>query len=249
MARESFSRYQSYTAQIERRKKLGKLLRTVLLIMVVYTFFQSLFFRTLVVHNEAMAPQLTAGDRVVSIPLLAGPKVPFFGWSLPPVRGIERGDLVELVPGYAESLPFWLAGPDEVLRFLTFNLLSFSGDSALWENSHTVKRIIGLPGDRIRVKDSIAYIQSAQEKSFLSEYELINQRYDVVKGELPPGWRETDPLGSGSEELVLGPGEYYVLGDNRGRASDSRLWGVVKAEDMQGLVVFQYWPLSEIGAP
>lgn len=249
MGRESFSRYQSYTAQIERRKKMGRLFRTFLLIFFIYALFQSLFLRTLKVSNEAMAPEFSSGDMVVSIPLLAGPRVPFFGWSLPSVRGLERGDVVEVIPSFVEEAPFWISGPDEILRFVTLNNFSLHGGREKWVFSQSIKRIIGLPGDRVRVKDFVAYIQPSGERSFLSEYELSPKRYDVDKGILPQGWRETDPLGAGADEVLLGPDEYYVLGDNRGASSDSRLWGVVKARNILGLVVLQYWPLGEFGLP
>ena len=250
MARESFSRYQSYTAQIENRRKMAKFFKTLLILLVIYGIFQTILLRGLRIQNESMAPQITSGDLVLSSPLLTGPRVPVFGWSLPAVRGLQRGDLVEIKPGYHKPLPFWISGPDEVLRFLSFNFFSLEDVvSQDWDHSTSVKRLIGLPGDRVKMKDYTAYIQPPTESSFLSEYELSPVRYDLTKDPLPEGWIETFPLSSGAQEILLGKDEYFVLGDNRSGSSDSRLWGVIKGYDILALVFLQYWPLGEFGQP
>lgn len=250
MARESFSRYQSYTAQIENRRRVVRIVKTLVILLVIYGFFQTVLLRGLRIQNESMAPQLTQGDLVLTSPLLAGPRVPVFGWSLPAVRSLSRGDLVEIKPGYHKPLPFWITGPDEILRFFTLNF--FSLEDALtkeWDHSLTVKRLVGLPGDRIKIKDYTAYIQPPGASSFSSEYELSSSRYDLTKESLPEGWLEAYPLSAGSPEILLGPDEYYVLGDNRTGSSDSRLWGVVKGYDILSLVILKYWPFSEFGNP
>ena len=250
MARESFSRYQSYTAQIEKRRKLARLLKTLVILLVFYGLFQTVFLRSLRIENDSMSPGLTKGDLVLSSPLLAGPRVPVFGWQLPSVRSLSRGDLLEVKPGHHKPLPFWISGPDEILRFLSLNFFSLEKMvTKEWNHSITLKRLVGLPGDRIRVQDYVAYIMPPGESSYSSEYELSLQRYDLLKDPLPEGWLESFPISSGSPEVLLGPEEYFVLGDNRSGSSDSRFWGVVKGYDILSLVFLQYWPLSELGHP
>ena len=51
---------------------------------------------------------------------------------------------------------------------------------------------------------------------------------------------------SNAQEITLGEGEYYVLGDNRDHSNDSRAWGVVPKGNVKGKVWMVYWPAPEI---
>ncbi|MEZ4870432.1 MAG: signal peptidase I [Caldilineaceae bacterium] len=87
-----------------------------------------------------------------------------------------------------------------------------------------VKRIVGLPGERIKIQAGIVYINGSP---------------------LP----EPFPHGSfpqNMEERTLGALQYFVLGDNRGNSNDSRSFGPIMRDDIQGRVWFRYWPLSQI---
>jgi signal peptidase I len=81
-----------------------------------------------------------------------------------------------------------------------------------------VKRVVGLPGERVR----------------------------VVAGEAEIGGRklnEPHARGTGvSGEWLLEPGEYLVLGDDRGESTDGRTFGPVPGEALVGVVRFRYWP-------
>lgn len=86
-----------------------------------------------------------------------------------------------------------------------------------------VKRIVGLPGERVAIRNGIVYINGAElEESFqhnLSDYDM--------------------------PEMTLGPLSYFVLGDNRTNSNDSRVFGSVKRETIVGRVWLRYWPLPE----
>jgi signal peptidase I len=93
-----------------------------------------------------------------------------------------------------------------------------------------IKRVIGVPGDRVRVEGGQVYVNG----STLSE--------DYV----PPENRDFSSWRDGREQTVP-EGRYFVLGDHRNQSSDSRMWGYVPRENIYGKAVFVYWPLAKMG--
>jgi signal peptidase I len=93
-----------------------------------------------------------------------------------------------------------------------------------------IKRVIGVPGDRIRVDAGQVYVNGQA----LAE--------DYVSRE----FRDYSSWSEGQEQLVP-EGSYFVLGDHRNQSSDSRMWGYVPRENIYGKAVFVYWPLEKMG--
>jgi signal peptidase I len=98
------------------------------------------------------------------------------------------------------------------------------GDSHL----RYVKRVVGLPGEEVRILDGALLVDGAR---------LI----EPYLGGLPSS------VGLGDSVWGLGPEEYFVLGDNRLRSTDSREYGPVGARLIVGKAWFRYWPLRGWG--
>ena len=98
------------------------------------------------------------------------------------------------------------------------------------ENTYYIKRVIGLPGETVQIRDGDVYIDGMR----LEE--------DGAYGKI------NDP-GLAAEPFLLGEEEYFVLGDNRNDSIDSREpeVGAVRREDIMGRAFFRLWPLSEFG--
>lgn len=96
-----------------------------------------------------------------------------------------------------------------------------------------IKRIIGLPGERVQVKDG-------QVKVFNGDYP---EGLVLTEAYLP-----TDQITYSQDEVIvtLREDEYYVLGDNRGASKDSRYFGAVNKSFITGKVLFRGWPLDRI---
>jgi signal peptidase I len=92
-----------------------------------------------------------------------------------------------------------------------------------------VKRLIGMPGETIH-EDASGFIWIDGKK--------LNEPY------IQPDRRAADP--HKDETWHVPPGEYFMMGDNRGGSCDSRVWGAVPRSDLIGKVVAIYWPPSRI---
>jgi signal peptidase I len=103
-----------------------------------------------------------------------------------------------------------------------------------------IKRVIGLPGDRVELKDGKVYLNNSplSEDKYLSSTK--NTLIDVCTiGKQPPYL---------SQAVTIPPNSYLVLGDNRDNSYDSRCWGVVPREKIIGRAVARFWPLDHVGA-
>jgi signal peptidase I len=95
-----------------------------------------------------------------------------------------------------------------------------------------VKRLIGLPGDRVEVRlrngDGYVYINGKP----------LKEPYIEKKRRGPPS--------SAFGPINVKPGNYFMMGDNRSQSCDSRLWGTVPRENLIGKVFATYWPPKRI---
>lgn len=102
------------------------------------------------------------------------------------------------------------------------------------ETQEFIKRIIGLPGDTLQIRDG----------SVLVNGEPLNEIY------LPS---DTQTLGTQSgyiregEIVKVEENQYFVFGDNRTNSSDSRTWGPITKGEIVGKTFFRYWPLKSFG--
>ena len=99
------------------------------------------------------------------------------------------------------------------------------------ERTYYIKRIIGMPGDTIQIKDGYVYINN----EFLES--------DIYGNEV------MEYASLAADAIELGEDEYFVLGDNRNHSSDSRdpSVGVLKREDLIGRAWVRIYPFSEMG--
>ena len=113
--------------------------------------------------------------------------------------------------------------PQGLISKFFFNVLEFGKTSY-------IKRVIALPGEHIQIKDGKVYING---KELQEDY--------LLKG------TKTNSEGGQFIDLIVPEGSVFVMGDNRGNSGDSRMFGCVPYEKIEGKVVLRFWPLKVFG--
>ena len=132
------------------------------------------------------------------------------------------------VEAIARWVPFW--DPGEPARRHVFHGPE-RGDIVILhhpvpgQERDLVKRVIGLPGDRLRIGDGVVYING---RALIEPY--VKEPW---RGDLP--------------ELTIGAGMYFVMGDNRNNSQDSRVFGPVREELIVGKAMASWWPAGKMG--
>jgi signal peptidase I len=94
-----------------------------------------------------------------------------------------------------------------------------------------IKRIVGLPGERVVVKEgAVTIFNSGHSDGFALDEFYLPKNLST----------------SGNVDVTVSPGEYFVMGDNRPYSFDSRSWGELPAKDLIGVVRLRLWPPNEL---
>lgn len=234
----------------DRKESIARRKKTVLQALIIILSFQilySVFFTTIKIGNSSMEPSIKKNSVLIYSPVVYGYQLFLINKRLPQIQSPERGDLILLSPPYYEESNNAFSNFSKFIQFLTLgkiNLQKLNPDR--WDSGALIKRIIAVPGDTVKMRDFSVSIKPAGSDYFLSEFEVIENEYDISIGELPESWPENMPFSGNMSAVTLEDGQYFVLGDNRTLSSDSTSWGLLDRDRIIAKIIMTYWPLKEI---
>ncbi len=186
------------------------------------------------IPSGSMLPTLLIGDHLFVNKLAYGPRIPFTDVRLPGFREPQRGDVVVFEvarPGGDRIMPVDLAPDGAPSEAFVKRLVGLPGDKILWKNGE-----LHVNGERLAVHPTGEPFVDERGKRFgIQSEDLGDCRHAILE---EPGY--SDPsLNRGS--IVVEPGRYFMMGDNRDFSRDSREWGTVRLEELKGPAAILYW--------
>jgi len=114
-----------------------------------------------------------------------------------------------------------------------------------------IKRVIGLPGDRIEYYDKVLHINGkAIPQAYQNSYRIddvgIAQRLTEQLGEIKHEMLHMQPYPARNNKWLVPDGHYFAMGDNRDNSNDSRYWGFVPEKNLVGKAFFIFFHLGEL---
>jgi signal peptidase I len=203
------------------RQNVEALLFAVALALIIRTFIVQPFK----IPSGSMIPTLLVGDHLLVSKFMYGTKIPFSDKVVLPLREIKHGDVIV----------FWYPNNEH--------------DSSK-TGLHYIKRVVGLPGDKIDVNERNLIINGEEVPlTYLGDYhdERFGTSYDKYQEDLlgkkhiviyEKGRENTQ---RGNLPVVVPPGHVFVMGDNRDNSQDSRFWGFVPIHNIEGEAFITHW--------
>ena len=190
---------------------------------VLFLVLRTFLIQTFTITSGSMEGTLLVGDFLVLSKSAYGATVPGTEIQLPGYTQIDRGDII-VFRGHHEPIDL-------------------------------VKRVVGMPGDTLEMVDGILYHDGqTQTEPFVRHTDPAGDgthpwmywQRDYLVGDVDPAsYRPTrDDWGP----LIVPPGQFFVLGDNRDESLDSRYWGFVPAKDIKGKAVALYFSFDRDNA-
>src|SRR5271165_2371424 len=193
-------------------------------VLVIGLFVLTFIFQNFEIPSSSMEKTLLIGDHVLVDRVALAPPT---HW-MPAIRyrNVQRGDIIV----------FFKPGEPDL---------------------YLVKRVVGIPGDRIHLRNGIVFLNGVEQNEPLAakpsdaEYYPYRDDFPSVKpgdgSDVTASWSLALPHNIQGEDLVVPPGDYFAMGDNRTVSLDSRYWGFVPRENIVGRPLFVYWSFIQSG--
>ena len=208
------------------RSELLEWIKSAVIAVALFFVIRTFLIQAYTIPSGSMERTLLIGDYLMANNAIFGAQIPFTSIHVPPLREPRHGDIVVFRPAYNNPV------------------------------IDVVKRVIGEPGDTVRMVDRVVYRNGvALDEPYLDPYYVPDEpitrfgpaSYEWHLAALPAG---TDrdaytPTRDNWGPLVVPPGHFLLLGDNRDESLDSRYMGFIPREVIRGKAMFVYYSIDQ----
>jgi len=201
----------------KKRETPMEFLSSMSVVLVTGLFIITFNLQAFEIPSSSMENTLLIGDHVFVDRVTLAPRTSWIA-LLAPYREVQRGDIVVFLSPAEPGL-------------------------------YVVKRVIGVPGDRIHLREGVVYRNGTPQKEPYAQHTGTYRPYrddfpaqrPSAANEVTPEWRLLMNSNIQGDDLVVPPGRYFAMGDNRDVSYDSRFWGFIPRENIIGRPMFIYW--------
>lgn len=203
---------------------LSEYLESLLVTVILALFGTTFVVQAFKIPSQSMEPTLLVGDHLLVNKFIFGGRGSWYD-KLLPYRELQRGDII-------------------VFKF------------PYQDHQHFVKRVIGLPGDHLKIVDQQVYVNGKMLNEPYVVHDPASGYTDPLNYNFPPAgnqiylsipqpeWAREIRKHVEGDELVVPPGKYFAMGDNRDHSLDSRYWGFVDRDAIMGRPFLIYWSIT-----
>ena len=183
--------------------------------LVLAIVLRTFFIQAYKIPSGSMEPTLLVGDHIIVNKLDYGFRLPDSIFGLTP---------------FSSKIPYGkYLFPIEPVRRGDVAVFVFPED----RTKDFIKRVVGVPGDTVEVRAGTLYLNGARASDPHAHFE-----------------RSSDERQAGSQAdymaaMKLGPNQYFMMGDNRDHSYDSRFWGPITRDALEGRAMFIYWSCAD----
>jgi signal peptidase I len=212
------------------RETTVEFLASLAAVLVSGLFIITFVVQAFEIPSSSMENTLLIGDHVFVNRIQFAPKSSWVG-PLLPYRDVRRGDIVVFVHPDPHNAGMYV-----------------------------VKRIMGVPGDRIHIRNGVVYRngEALKEPYVLDDGRSYDPMADAYRNNFPaipassaygvyPDWLVNLQSHIDGDDIVVPPGHYFAMGDHRTVSLDSRYWGFIPQENIIGRPMFIYWSFETPG--
>ena len=217
-----------------KKSKFREYVEAITIAVVLALFIRAFVIQAFKIPSGSMIPTLLVGDHILVNKFIYGVNIPFTDTRVLIFNQPQKGDIIVF------SFPKNKEKPEctSVINNISKRL------EAAWQNGNPVylfqddckdfiKRVVGIGGDKIEIKDKKVYVNDTLQKEPYIEHSDPN----IEKA-------TRDNFGP----FIVPHNSIFVMGDNRDQSYDSRFWGVVSMDEIKGRAFIMYWSWNNDGS-